>query len=155
MGILSDLGLKSHCMFKLDSRLLNDTVEIGRLPLSLVLLSKDSNYPWCILVPRREGIQEIHHLSLEDSLQLIKESCLLSDLMEKNFKPDKINVAALGNIVPQLHLHHVARYTSDAAWPGPIWGKVEAAEYEESSLEERVAMLRVALGDSGEKFISE
>lgn len=132
-------------MFSLHPRLLADSVIVGKFPLSLLLLSKDANYPWCILVPEREDIREIHHLDDEDQLQLVKESCRLSEVMTSLFDAHKMNVAALGNMVPQLHLHHVARFTTDAAWPQPIWGKVPALDYEPGALEERVKRLQSAL----------
>ena len=90
-------------MFSLHPPLLADSVIVGKFPLSLLLLSKDANYPWCILVPEREDIREIHHLDDEDQLQLVKESCRLSEVMTSLFDAHKMNVAALGNMVPQLH----------------------------------------------------
>nr|WP_204796341.1 HIT domain-containing protein [Oceanisphaera litoralis] len=108
-----------------------DTIILGELPLSLVLLARDGQYPWLILVPKRAGIREIHWLNEEEQQQLMRESCAVAALMETELAADKINVAALGNMVPQLHLHHVARFTGDAAWPGPIWGKHPAQAYED------------------------
>ena len=131
-------------MFTLHPRLAEDTIIVAEWPLSLVLLAKDANYPWCILVPKRENVKDIHHLNTEDRAQLLAESCRLSELMEEIFKPIKMNVAALGNMVPQLHLHHVARFDTDAAWPNPIWGAVKAVAYDENSLNERLAALRKA-----------
>lgn len=104
-------------------------MQIGYFPLCRLLLMPDAHYPWFILVPDREGVGEIHHLSETDRQQLLLESCLLSEAMEQAFEPDKLNIAALGNIVPQLHLHHVARYRHDATWPAPIWGKLPAKAY--------------------------
>ncbi len=140
-------------MFELDQRLEDDTVRIGSLPLSLVLLNKDANYPWCILVPQRESIREIHHLSSADRQQLLDESCLLSEAMETVFQPLKMNVAALGNMVPQLHLHHIARFAEDKAWPGPIWGKVDAVEYSEEELDARVGRIAEILSNRGMPFV--
>ncbi len=136
-------------MFTLHPQLEKDTVLIGDLPLSALLLSKDANYPWCILVPRKQGIEEIHQLESADRQQLLEESCVLSQLMEHLYQPDKMNIAALGNMVPQLHLHHVARYQSDAAWPKPIWGAVDASVYEEKVIAERVLELRDGLKELG------
>lgn len=132
-------------MFELDARLEQDSVTLGQLPLCLVLLSQDANYPWCILVPKREGVREIHGLNKADRLQLLEESCAVAKLMEKLFHPDKMNVAALGNMVPQLHLHHVARFENDPAWPRPVWGVVEASTYSEELLERRTQVLQIAL----------
>ena len=131
-------------MFTFHPRLAEDTIIVAEWPLSLVLLAKDANYPWCILVPKRENVKDIHHLNTEDRAQLLAESCRLSELMEEIFQPIKMNVAALGNMVPQLHLHHVARFDTDAAWPNPIWGAVKAVAYDENNLNERLSALRKA-----------
>jgi len=132
-------------MFKLDSQLAQDTVILGRFPLCLVLLSRDANYPWCILVPQRQDVREIFHLTEEDRLQLMCESSHLAEVMADLFVPDKMNIAALGNMVPQLHIHHVARLKADGAWPQPIWGVKPAKSYADAELRERAASLRSAL----------
>ncbi|RYZ83560.1 MAG: HIT domain-containing protein, partial [Moraxellaceae bacterium] len=111
-------------MFQLHPRLAEDSIVIGKFDLSLLLLSKDANYPWCILVPQREDIFEIHHLGEDEQVQLIRESSRLAEVMTSLFDAHKMNVAALGNVVRQLHVHHVARFPDDAAWPSPVWGKV-------------------------------
>ncbi len=82
----------------------------------------DANYPWFILVPNRDNISEIHQLSADDQSQLLKESSLLAESLLESFQGDKMNIAALGNIVPQLHIHYVVRYQNDPAWPAPIVG---------------------------------
>ncbi|MCE2026885.1 HIT domain-containing protein [Sessilibacter corallicola] len=138
-------------MFTLDPILESDTVLIGHFSLSLVLLSKDSNYPWCILVPQKPNIREIFQLDPEDRSKLLEESCTLSETMVALFQPDKMNVAALGNMVPQLHLHHIARFKDDPAWPSPIWGAKAATPYTEEALAEIVSKLRSAL--SGDDFV--
>ena len=102
----------------------------------------DSNYPWFILVPDRENITEIHQLDVSDQNRLIAESSLLARSIERLFEADKINVAALGNIVPQLHLHHIVRYRSDPAWPAPVWGKLAARPYSDDELTTIIAKLR-------------
>ncbi|MGL4714564.1 MAG: HIT domain-containing protein [Aeromonas sp.] len=117
-------------MFELHSRLQADTRWLGDLPLCRVLLAKDSQYPWLILVPRVANLREIHHLAPEQQQQLMQESCAVAALMEQALSPDKINVGALGNLVPQLHLHHIARFTTDIAWPGPVWGAHPAVPYD-------------------------
>lgn len=132
--------------FALHPRLAADCVEVGRFPLSLLLLLNDANYPWFILVPRRGGVREWHELRDPDRLQLLEESTALARAMTDAFRPDKLNVAALGNVVPQLHVHHVARYATDAAWPAPVWGKVAAQPYTAAQSTERIAMLCEALG---------
>lgn len=136
-------------MFKLDPRLERDTVPVGHFQLSQVLMHRDANYPWCILVPQREGVKEIHHLDEEDQIRLILESSHLAEVMTDIFRPAKMNVAALGNQVPQLHLHHIARFATDAAWPGPVWGAVAAKEFGEQELAQRVKRLRSALEGEG------
>ncbi len=122
-------------MADIHPRLLEDCLVLGSFSLCKLLLMKDANYPWFILVPDRAGMSEIHHLSEEDQLQLIKESSFLSAVIEKTFQADKINVAALGNMVPQLHIHHIVRYQDDLAWPAPVWGKHPARDYSEELLE--------------------
>lgn len=136
-------------MFQLDPQLESDTVLVGCFPLSLLLLSKDANYPWCILVPQREGIREIYQLSAEDRQQLLKESCLVAETMAVLFAADKINVATIGNKVPQLHMHHVVRFQNDAAWPGPVWGAVDAENYPEDMLAHRVERIAASLKPHG------
>ena len=134
-------------MFELHLRLQSDTSLIGQLPLCSALLSRDANYPWVILVPRRAGITEIYQLNPEDRQQLLLESCVLAEAMEAIFRGDKLNIAAIGNLVPQLHLHHVVRYKSDAAWPGPVWGAVEAVAYSDALLQQRLTELRRGLAE--------
>lgn len=121
-------------MAELHPQLLEDCIVLGRFPLCQLLLMNDANYPWCILVPDREGISEIYQLSAEDQSQLLKESSFLAEFLMKSFNGDKMNIATLGNIVPQCHLHHVVRYHSDAAWPAPIWGKLPVKVYSEEAL---------------------
>lgn len=140
-------------MFQLHTRLKEDCLLLGYFPLCQLLLSRDANYPWCILVPAREAITEIHHLNEGDRLQLLNESCRLSEVMETLFSPDKMNVAVLGNVVPQLHMHHVARFKSDAAWPGPIWGAKPAIAYEDNALEIRANEITEALASSDFKKV--
>lgn len=131
--------------FRLHSRLAADTFTLGRLKLCRVLLMNDSRYPWCLLVPARAGVTEIHQLSDGDQGQLIRESSLLASRMMDAFPADKMNVASLGNVVPQLHVHHVARRRGDAAWPGPVWGAGAAVPYDERRLAETCARIERAL----------
>lgn len=116
-------------MFVLDPRLAQDTVPIGDFPLCRLLLSNDSNYPWFILVPRRADISELFQLDPVDQLQLWQEATALSQILNDSFNADKLNVAALGNIVSQLHMHVIVRRRDDAAWPAPVWGKHPAQPY--------------------------
>ncbi len=116
-------------MFALDPRLQHDTLPIGDFPLSRLLLSNDSNYPWFILVPRRADISEIFQLDAADQQQLWRETTLLAELLKDSFDADKLNVGALGNVVSQLHMHVIVRKREDAAWPAPVWGKHPARPY--------------------------
>lgn len=121
-------------MFSLHPTLANDTCRIIDLPLSRVLLMKDKGFLWLILVPRREGVKEIHELTPDDRALLIEEVSLASTILAKLFNPAKINVGALGNIVPQLHVHVIARFEADRAWPGPVWGNGPKEPYAEEEL---------------------
>ena len=117
--------------FKLDERLANDCVEVCELELSKLLLMNDKRYPWLILVPRVDKKQfEIHHLSKNNQVVLLDEITRVSEFMEDLFHPIKLNVAALGNIVSQMHIHIVARFEIDDAWPAPVWGVGEREEYD-------------------------
>lgn len=118
--------------FKLHPKLEADTFFIKDLPLCRLLLINDSQYPWVVLVPRVSDITEAHQLNPEDRLQLVKESDTLCHFMESLFTPDKLNVAAIGNVVPQLHIHHIARYRHDVVWPSPVWGARPANPYSDS-----------------------
>jgi diadenosine tetraphosphate (Ap4A) HIT family hydrolase len=129
----------------LHPQLEKDCFVVGQFPLCALLLMNDINYPWFILVPQREGITEIHQLSEADQQQLMRESSQLAACIEKEFKADKINIAALGNVVPQLHIHHIARYKSDPAWPAPVWGKLPATSYATTDAEQLSERIRLLL----------
>jgi diadenosine tetraphosphate (Ap4A) HIT family hydrolase len=116
-------------MFVLHEQLANDTVWLGNFPLSQVLLMNDIQYPWCILVPQRPNIRESYELDPQDQQQLCLESACLSSKLMEIFIGHKMNVAALGNVVPQLHIHHLVRYQHDIAWPKPVWGLFPAKSY--------------------------
>lgn len=122
-------------MIKLNPQLEKDCIILGEFNLCSLLLLNDANYPWFILLPNRENITEMHQLSLADQQQLMAESMFFSLCLEQAFQPDKLNIAALGNIVPQLHIHHIARFTTDACWPAPVWGAVTPVPYDEKRLE--------------------
>ena len=115
-------------------QLKNDCIVLGRFKLSFVLLVKDSNYPWLILVPDLDEVTEIYQMTVEQQQQLLDESSYLANKLMQHFKGDKMNIAALGNVVSQLHLHHVVRYVDDISWPAPIWGKQAALEYSDKQL---------------------
>ncbi|WP_305811245.1 HIT domain-containing protein [Photobacterium leiognathi] len=114
--------------FTLHPRLESDTTVLGDFPLSRVLLSKEALGPWIILVPRVDELREIHHLQEQDQFQLMRESSAVATLLENDYQAEKINIGALGNLVPQLHLHHIARFSNDIAWPGPIWGNTDGTQ---------------------------
>ena len=131
--------------FVLHPQLAADSIALADAPLSRLLLSKDAQYPWFILVPRRSQIREIYELSAADQAQLLLESSTLGLAAMQAFAGDKLNVAALGNMVPQLHVHHIVRFSTDAAWPAPVWGKHPAVAYEDAQRAERIQSLKTRL----------
>jgi diadenosine tetraphosphate (Ap4A) HIT family hydrolase len=131
-------------MFELHPRLSQDCIQLGRFPLCRLLLMNESRYPWFILVPERQAISEIYQLTDEDQVQLMRESSHLSRMLSELFRADKMNIAAIGNLVPQLHLHHVVRYRDDPAWPGPIWGRFEPLPYDQLAVVEIRRKLKAA-----------
>ncbi len=131
--------------FRLHPSLQKDCIKLGRLTLCRVLLMNDSQFPWLILVPEREGITEIYQLSATDQQQLIHESSYIAEQLSQSYQADKMNIAALGNMVSQLHIHHVVRYKSDKAWPAPIWGKFDAIPYTATVLKETVARMTLSI----------
>jgi diadenosine tetraphosphate (Ap4A) HIT family hydrolase len=122
-------------LFALHPTLARDTLEVVRLPLCRVLLMRDRRFPWLILVPEREAAREIHELAPADRTALVEEIARAGEVLTRLCQPDKLNVGALGNIVPQLHVHVVARSAGDPAWPGPVWGSGAAVPYAEGELE--------------------
>ena len=131
--------------FSLHPQLTKDTHFVTDLPLCRVLLMNESRYPWFILVPRRAGIREIHELTSTERQQLWAESDQVSRALMAIFQPDKLNIAALGNMVPQLHIHHIARFQTDAAWPAPVWGKFVPVPYTVEIAALRCETLRTTL----------
>ena len=137
--------------FILHERLQQDCLQLGSFALSKLLLLNDSRFPWCILVPARANVSEIHQLDWNDQVQLLRESGRLAHCLTRIYCPDKLNIAAIVNLVPQLHLHHVVRYRNDAAWPAPVWGVGVAQRYEAPDLEARLGSLLGELcQDTGE-----
>ena len=134
-------------MFELHPRLQQDTLVVGDFPLSRLLLMNDSGYPWFILVPRRAEIREIFELEYDDQVQLLKESSQLARVLSRTFDADKLNIAALGNMVPQLHIHHIVRYRSDQSWPKPVWGLFPAKPYSPRALQKTCVNLVEQLHD--------
>jgi len=122
--------------FTLHPTLARDTVEVTRLPLCRVLLMNDRRFPWLVLVPDREDVREIVDLPPADRAVLIEEIAQASGVLRRLYGPDKLNVGALGNIVPQLHVHVIARFTADPAWPGPVWGSGTPEAYQKDEIEE-------------------
>ncbi len=128
-------------------QLRQDCVVVGRFPLCFLLMMKDANYPWFILVPDREAISEIYELSDADQWLLTQESAQLAACLMRHYKGDKMNIAALGNVVPQLHIHHIVRYRDDAAWPAPVWGRIAPQPYSDVQLSAHLAALLEILPD--------
>ena len=130
--------------FVLHERLAADTVAVENWPLCRVLLMNDRTYPWLVLVPARPGLRDFHDVAEADRPQLMTEIDRASRALQAIHGPDKMNVAALGNQVPQLHLHVIARFEIDPAWPGPVWGVVPPAPYEPAELAAATERLRQA-----------
>jgi len=133
--------------FQLHTRLQQDSILIGQFKLSELRLINDSQYPWFILVPKRADISEIYQLSAIDQQQLQQESSLLTQTLDQLFVADKMNIAAIGNIVPQLHIHHIVRFKTDIAWPAPVWGKFDAVPYNKGQAEEITNRIKEAFKD--------
>jgi diadenosine tetraphosphate (Ap4A) HIT family hydrolase len=131
--------------FALHPQLERDTVPVGDLALSRALLMNDANYPWLILVPRREGVVELVDLAEEERQQLMREIAQASSTLQAVTECEKLNVAAIGNVVPQLHVHVVARRHSDPAWPKPVWGAQPPVAYDPRMRDGLVAALRKQL----------
>ena len=121
--------------FNLHPVLTEDCIYLGDFELCRVLMMNDSNFPWLILVPQVDGVREVFELSDHQQIQLMNESTFVLKALNDVFEADNMNQAALGNMVPQLHIHHVVRYEDDTAWPSPIWGKIAAKAYESAELE--------------------
>lgn len=132
-------------MFALDPRLAADTAAVAELPLSTLRLMNDSRFPWLVLVPRIEGAVEIVDLPAQARTRLMDELARVSAALREAAKPDKLNIGALGNMVAQLHVHVVARFRGDAAWPGPVWGSGAAIPYARDDLETTIVRLRAIL----------
>ena len=132
-------------MFFLDSRLKNDTINIGKLQLSQALLMNDSRYPWIILVPELENVYEWTDLTKEQQITLHDESLLIQKVLKNLYDGQSLNVGKLGNIVSQFHLHHIVRFENDPAWPGPVWGHSSAVNYSPQELESRISEIKQAL----------
>jgi diadenosine tetraphosphate (Ap4A) HIT family hydrolase len=131
--------------FTLHPQLSADTVELARWPMSLVLLMDDARFPWLILVPQRPGLRDLHDVATAEHGTVMAEIARAGRLMKSVFRADKINTAALGNQVPQLHIHVIARFISDPAWPKPIWSVGERRPMSEAKRKQRIAALKSEL----------
>ena len=131
--------------WSLHSQLTNDTIDIGDLPLCRVLVVKDAHYPWLLLVPRRRGAVEIIDLDEADQQQLARETALASRALKYVTNCDKLNVAAIGNVVSQLHMHVIARRRDDAAWPKPVWNAIAPRPYDEGTRQKLIAAIGASL----------
>jgi diadenosine tetraphosphate (Ap4A) HIT family hydrolase len=139
-------------MFSLHERLQADTVPVSDLGLCRILLMNNRIWPWLILVPRRAEAVEIHRLAVADQMALMEEIAAASRVIERLFSPNKLNVGALGNMVPQLHVHVIGRTRGDPAWPGPVWGSGHADAYAADERAALVARLAQAFADDAEGF---
>jgi len=131
--------------FQLHPQLAKDCFVIKDLELCRLLLMNDKNYPWCILVPTRDDKKDLYELTEAEQKQFIVESSRLSQVMMSLFKGTKMNVAALGNMVPQLHIHHVVRFEGDPCWPKPVWGQVSPVFYSDAEAQTLMDRIRAAL----------
>lgn len=131
--------------FQLHERLQLDCISIGRFDLCQILMMNDSQFPWFILVPEKAGIREIYQLSKAERHTLAEESSYLAENLAILYKADKMNIAAIGNLVPQLHIHHIVRYQTDKAWPAPIWGKFAAIPYTQLQILDDTARVKAQL----------
>lgn len=134
--------INSQNQFVLHPQLENDTFFLGSLDLSDVLLMNDSRYPWLILVPRSNNVFDITDLSEENRQILMEETNFVASLIKRHYKPERLNIAMLGNVVPQLHCHIIARFKEDFAWAKPVWGIGEAVPYSEDKQEETISLLK-------------
>jgi diadenosine tetraphosphate (Ap4A) HIT family hydrolase len=134
-------------MFALAEQLQRDTVLLGDFSLCSLLLMNDAQYPWFILVPRREDVSELFQLDADDQLQLWAETTSLAEILKDTFAADKMNVATLGNMVSQLHMHVIVRRKGDSAWPAPVWGQHPARPYTAEDIQAIRDKLRLVLPD--------
>jgi len=121
--------------FKLHDQLQADCIELLDLPLCKLLVCNESAYPWFILVPRVSNAQDIYQLDWQQQQQFLNESSMLSEFLITEYNGDKMNVAALGNVVSQLHIHHIVRFKNDVSWPKPIWGQQPLTPYTEDEIQ--------------------
>ena len=135
-------------MFKLHPTLESDCFPVRKMASSQLLLMGDARYPWFILVPCIPDIRELHELEHEDLIQVLDDIMAVSKSVQKIYNPDKINIGALGNIVEQLHVHIIARFSHDDTWPDPVWGRGSALHYEETMLVDTIEFMNETLEES-------
>lgn len=131
--------------FQLHPTLEKDCMTVGNFALCRLLMMNDSRFPWFILVPQLSGIKEIYQLNRQQRHQLTDESCYLAEQLAHLYQADKMNIAAIGNIVPQLHVHHIVRHQTDSAWPAPVWGKFDPTPYTADAIGAQLTRLRAQL----------
>ena len=131
--------------FVLHPDIVRDTAEVARLPLCRVGLMNDCTYPWLVLSPMLPGLRDLHDVPAPHHGALMAEITRASRALQRIYAPDKINVAALGNVTPQLHIHVIARLAGDPAWAKPVWGIVPRKPYEPAAMGETIARIRTAL----------
>lgn len=140
-------------MFTLHPTLKADTHEIGHFSACIALLMNNSHVPWVILVPKRNGLREMHELNKKDQQQVFAESLLVGEALFSEFKGDKLNTAAIGNMVPQLHLHHIVRFQHDTAWPKPVWGNLPDKKYTKITAAQTLKRLHLVFSNASSDFI--
>jgi diadenosine tetraphosphate (Ap4A) HIT family hydrolase len=131
--------------FQLHPQLEQDCIFVGRFELCQLLMLNDSQYPWFVLVPEIADLTELYQLNPSQRNLLMEESCCLAENLARIFQADKMNIANIGNMVSQLHIHHIVRYKTDIAWPAPVWGKFAAVPYTGQQITERVSLLKACL----------
>ncbi len=132
-------------MFQLDEKLQADTFFIADLKMSRLLLMNDSNYPWLILVPKKPNLVEITDLIFDEQIVVLQEVNLIAEILKKSFNADKLNIANLGNVVKQLHIHIIARFKNDTTFPKPVWGNASAIPYQEKAVQDLIIKIRELL----------
>ncbi len=135
-------------MFVLNSRLAADTFLVCDLKISRLLLMNDANYFWFILVPRKADLVELTDLSFEEQIEVLREINLVAKILKTDFAAEKLNIAALGNVVKQLHIHVIGRFENDAAFPKPVWGASPAKAYEEKAALELINKVKLKITNS-------
>lgn len=139
-------------MFNLHPTLAADTFKIGQFSLCIACLMNNSQLPWVILVPQRAGMRELYELSSSDQQQAFAESLLVGKTLMAEFNGDKLNAATIGNMVPQLHIHHIVRFKHDSAWPKPVWGNISEKKYTQISRQQMLKRLRTVFSSASKEF---